>query len=174
MGYNKKYRNNQPTLIKSENIIIWVRNTYHISILLTYYPRLEKKQISKLQRFYSKCIRVLFGGGYKENCNRENNQKIREENNNITTIESKLKYYRLNTYYGIRETQSIAYLNDKGYIDNELKTLDTYINLLANHILSNEENLNNIIRYKTLSTIGKHRSEKYRIWVYPPLRSFRN
>ena len=52
-----------------------------------------------------------------------NNQQIRA-GYNIATIESKPKYYRINMYYRLRETQSTAYLNDKEYIDNELKTLD--------------------------------------------------
>ena len=89
----------------------------------------NKTNISKLQRFYSKCIRVISEGTYKENCKKTSNQKIREENN-ISTIESKLKYYRLNLYYRLRGTYSIAYLNDKEYINNELKTLDTHINKL--------------------------------------------
>ena len=30
-------------------------------------------------------------------------------------------------YYRIRETHSTAYLNDKEYVNNELKTLDAHI-----------------------------------------------
>ena len=53
----------------------------------------------------------------------------------ISTIESKLKCYRLNTYYGIRETNSISYLNDKEYINNELKLLDTQVSIIKNILL---------------------------------------
>ena len=88
-----------------------------------------KTNISKIQRFYSKCIRVISEGNYKENHKQTNSQDLRDKNN-ISTIESKLKYYRLNMYYRIRETHSIAYLNDKEYVNNELKTLDTHINKL--------------------------------------------
>ena len=69
----------------------------------------------------------------ERNCNQINNRKIRE-GKNITTIDSKLKYYRLNMYYRIRGAHSISYLNGEEYIDNELKTIDTYVNLIENHI----------------------------------------
>ena len=59
-------------------------------------------------------------------------------------------------YYWIRETHSISYLNGKEYINNELKTLDTYVNSISNHIQNNDEEfLNNIIHSKTSSIIGK-------------------
>ena len=85
--------------------------------------------------------------------------KIRDDNN-IDTIESKLKYYRLNTYYRIRETHSSAYRNDKEYINNELKTLDSQVSVLTNHVNSkNEDILNNILRCKTISLIGKEHTK---------------
>ena len=88
---------------------------------------MNKTNISKLQRFYSDRIRVISDGNYKENCKQTNNQILRDEHN-ISTIESKLIYYRINMYYRIRETHSTAYLNDKEYVNNELKTLGAHIN----------------------------------------------
>ena len=96
----------------------------------------------------------------QRNCKQTNNQKIREENN-ISTIESKLKYYRLNTYYRIRETHSISYLNDKEYINNELRTIDAPVSLIKNNINNrNNDSLNGILQYKTLSLIGKEHMEE--------------
>ena len=58
-------------------------------------------------------------------------------------------------YYRIRETHSISYLNDEAYINNELKSMGTYINSLGDQINNNDERLlRNIIYYKTLSDIG--------------------
>ena len=51
-------------------------------------------------------------------------------------------------YYRIRETHSISYLNGEDY-NNELKTLDDYVNSIGNRIRNkDDEFLNNIIRYK--------------------------
>ena len=57
---------------------------------------MNKTNIPKLQRFYSKCIRVISDGRYTGSCKQTNNQKLRY-GDNISTIGSKLKYYRLNT-----------------------------------------------------------------------------
>merc|ERR1712112_775187 len=85
--------------------------------------------------------------------------KIRKDNN-ISTIESKLKYYRLNMYYRIRETHSIAYLNDKEYVNNELKTLDTHINKLKQNIINNnKEMLSDIPIYKSPNETRKNNIE---------------
>ena len=66
-------------------------------------------------------------------------------------------------YYRIRETHSTAYLNDKEYVNNELKTLDTHINKIK-HYMNNKNNdvLKDIPIYKTSSNIGKKNiEEKY-------------
>ena len=115
---------------------------------------MSKTNIPKLLRFYSKCIRIITECNYKENSKKENNQKWGEDNN-IATIESKLKYYRLHMYYRIRETHSTSYINDEGYINNELKTLGAHVNIIENHINNKDEDiLNNIPKYTTLSLIG--------------------
>ena len=66
-------------------------------------------------------------------------------------------------YYRIRETHSIAYLNDKEYVNNELKTLDTHINKIKNRINNNDKDLLiDIPNYKSSTNIGKKNiEEKY-------------
>ena len=59
---------------------------------------MSKTNISKLQRFYSKYIRIIAEGNYEDNSKHANNQKLRE-GNNIGAIESKLKI--LQAKYGI-------------------------------------------------------------------------
>ena len=58
-------------------------------------------------------------------------------------------------YYRIGETKRSAYLNDKEYVENEIKSLNTYINTTETYIDNNDEELNNLIHYKTLSEKGK-------------------
>lgn len=56
----------------------------------------------------------------------KNNNYLRKKHN-IPTIESKLFLYRPNTYYRLKSTMSIAYLNDKQYVNSELRKLEEYI-----------------------------------------------
>lgn len=81
---------------------------------------LGKNNISKLQRFYTECIRIIAGCNYKENYKQENIQKIRE-GNIILTAESKLNYYGVNTHCRLRDSHSTAFLGDKEYVNKELK-----------------------------------------------------
>ena len=105
-----------------------------ISRILLYSLHIAPMSTTNIYRnykdFYAKYIRIATEGKYTENWKRINNEQIRNDSN-VTTIESKLKYYRPNMYYRIREAHSLSYLNDKEYINDELKSMGTYINSLG-------------------------------------------
>ena len=65
--------------------------------------------------------------------------------------------------YRIRETHSTSYVNDKEYINNALKTLDSHVWSVKNHINNkNEDIVNKMSQCKTLSSVGEsHTTEKY-------------
>ena len=54
--------------------------------------------INKLQQFHSKCTRIITQGCYQSDNPQVRNDIIRQKYN-IPTIKSKLKYFRLKTYY---------------------------------------------------------------------------
>ena len=64
--------------------------------------QLNKTSISKIQSFYSKCVRTISEGYYHENNIKINNKTIRIKHN-IPTIESKLHYYRMNMLYRLKK-----------------------------------------------------------------------
>ena len=82
--------------------------------------------IIKIQQFHSKCTRIITQG-YCQSDNPQVRNDIIRQKYNIATIESRLKYFRLRTYYKWKRYVSINYLNNKEYIDNELHTVDIYI-----------------------------------------------
>jgi len=90
---------------------------------------LNVSNLTKMQSFYSKCIRIAPEGTFYENEKKIKNQEIRNKHN-IPTMESKLYYYRLNMFRSLKTTLPISYLNGQNYIDNELPSLDEYINKL--------------------------------------------
>ena len=72
-------------------------------------------------------------------------------------------------YYRIRETHSVAYLNDKEYVNNELKTLDTNISKIKDHINNkNNDSLSDIPKYKSASSFGEKNIEEryYSLAIY--------
>ena len=72
-------------------------------------------------------------------------------------------------YYRIKSTLSIAYLNDKDFVNNELNTLDTYIRNIKNQLGNNDkEILKSTPIYKISSNIGKKNIEEkyYKLAIY--------
>ena len=81
--------------------------------------------INKLQQLHSKRTRIITQGYYQSDNPQVRNDIIRQKYN-ITTVEGRPKYPRLETYYKWKSYASINYLNDKDYIVNELQTLGKY------------------------------------------------
>ena len=86
---------------------------------------ISKISLSEIRRFYSKFIRIIDEWGYYGNQEKEN--IVIREKYTIPSIESRLKFYRLNTYYRLKIALSAPYLNDIDYINNELATPNGHI-----------------------------------------------
>ena len=75
---------------------------------------IRKGSMDTIQQFYSKCARIIIQGYYNSENAQIRNGIIRQKYN-ITTIGSKLKYFRLKTYYRWKRNDGANYLNDKEY-----------------------------------------------------------
>ena len=114
---------------------------------------------NKLQQFHSKCTRIITKWYYQSDNPQIRNGVIRQKYN-ITTIESRLKYFRLKTYYRWERYISINYPNDKDYIDNELHTLDSCIaSLQTDHSNTHRDNNYNT-KFKYLHIIRGNNSKQ--------------
>ena len=108
--------------------------------------------INKLQQLHSKCTRIITQGYYQSDNPQVRNDIIRQKYN-IATVESRLKYFRLETYYKWKGYVSINYLNDEDYIDNELHTLDSYVASLQTDLRKTHKDNNYNTKFKYLHAI---------------------